>query len=184
MRIFILKPIVLLLCSQILPLCSYAEFVVEPNSKLTVDKSCITSGKNNLRVKFPNITEEDAQYISIYACFCAYKASQKSTLPIEATDFRNAKNCVHYGVLRNAIRDRAQSSTEENTDGEKIRNACLSGFPYDLADDSMKDEVSNFCKCAAIPTEKIYEKITSLKLNEEQISEQLIDVINSCRYSL
>ncbi len=48
MRISILKPILLLLCSLTLPICSYSEIVVEPNSQLTMDKSCLSDGTNNL----------------------------------------------------------------------------------------------------------------------------------------
>lgn len=180
----ILQPMLLLLCTLAFPICGYSEIITEPNTQLTIDKSCLTNGSNNLSTAFPNITKEDAQYIAIYACSCAYIGSKKSTLAIEATDFRNVRNCVHYGVLRNAIRDRALSGKEENSSGEKIKNACLSGFPHDVRDDSVRADISNFCNCAAIPSEKIYQQIEPEKLNEEQIQEQLMTVINACRFSL
>lgn len=184
MRTFILQPILLLLGLLTFPICGHSEIIVEPNTQLSLDKSCLTDGVNNLSIAYPNIAKDDAQYLTIYACFCAYNGSKKSSLAIEATDFRNVRNCIHYGVLRNAIRVTTQSSTEKSNNVETIKNACLASFPRDVRDDSMRADISNFCNCAAAPTEKIYKQIAPSKLNEEQIQEQLMTVINACRFSI
>lgn len=177
------------------PFNCYSETIVDANSKMTFDKSCVTNGMNNIKTKFTNITEADAQYISTYGCFCAYKAAQKSSLAVEATDFRNGKNCIHYAVLRNAIRYLQDS--DENLNGEQVKKMCMASFPHDLSDDSMNEDIASFCNCAGIPTEQMYHEMKPVKqeqeqanenkpksLNEEQIYEQLISIINSCRYSI
>lgn len=181
MNILILKPLLLMLLI-LLPLNGYSEIIVDKHSKLKMDKSCLVNGQENLKISFPNLASEDAKYIAIYGCFCAYKESQKSLLPTEATDFRNPRNCIHYAVLRNSMRYKAMAG--KNIAGADIKNSCLTSFPYDVTDDSKKEDVSSFCNCAASPTETLYTQIKPLKLNKEQIYEKLIKIINSCRYSI
>lgn len=165
------------------PLACYSETLIDTDSKLIMDKSCFTTGLENLKVKFPNITEEDAKQISFYGCSCVYKASQKSLIKAEATDFRNDRNCIYYAVLRNSIRYKNASQGNDNTDSGVLKG-CLSSFPHDLSDDSSNADVASFCKCASPLTEKIADEIKPLKLNEDQIYNKLITVINGCQYSI
>lgn len=181
MNTLIFKPILLLffLCG-FFPLIGYSDTVVDEDSKLVMDKSCVTNARDNLIIKFPNINPQDINSISLYACSCAYKDSQKNSIPAEATDFRNVKNCIYYGVLRNAIKYKAENEIQNS----EVLKKCISTFPHDLTDDSVSEDIANFCKCAATPTEKIADEITPSKLNEDQIYDQLIKVINGCRYSI
>ena len=181
MYTLIFKPtlLVFFLCG-FLPLIGYSETAVDEDSKLIMDKSCVTNARDNLAIKFPNIKSQDINSISLYACSCAYKESQKNSIPAEATDFRNVKNCIYYGVLRNAIKYKAENEIPSS----EVLKVCVTTFPHDLTDDSVSEDISNFCKCAATPTEKITDEITPLKLNEDQIYDKLIKVINGCRYSI
>ncbi|MCL9683611.1 hypothetical protein [Legionella maioricensis] len=181
MRIPILIPTLLILFLFSFPsLYGYSETTVVTDSQLTMEKACITNGQDELRIKYSYIAEEDAKYITLYGCSCAYKEAQKSSLSIVGTNFRNARNCIYYAVLRNAMRYKAAPSSEENRSAG-ILKSCVSSFPRDLKDDSINEDISIFCKCASIPTEKISEEIKPLKLNEDQIYEKLITVISGCR---
>ena len=181
MRILKLKPALLLLFLFSFPaLYGYSETIVDADSQLTMEKSCITNGQDDLRIRYSYITEENAKYITLYGCSCAYREAQKSSLSIVGTNFRNARNCIYYAVLRNSMRYNANSSSRENKSGG-ILKGCLTSFPRDLNDDSINEDISNFCKCASIPTKKISDEIKPLKLNEDQIYDKLIAVVNGCR---
>ena len=178
------KPAVLIVwLLSFFPLYCYSQIPINEDSKLLM-KSCVTNGLKNLKTKFSNLTEENAKYISIYGCFCAFKESKKTLFPAEAPDFINARNCVHYAVLRDAMRNKNNSTVVEDTKGAAINQECIANFPHDLNDDSVNLDVSNFCNCASILTEKIYEDIKPLKLNEDQIYEKLNTVIQRCRYGI
>lgn len=162
----------------LLPFNTYSEIITEKSSSLMMDKSCLANGQADLAARFPGISAENANYVAIYGCFCAYKASQKSLLPAAAADFRNDRNCIPYAVLRNAIRYKMLS---KNTAGVDIQALCMASYPYDVTDDSKKEDVSAFCTCAAAPVATLYSQIKPLKLNEEQIYEKLINSVNGCR---
>lgn len=162
-------------------LCFSSETIVDADSQLTLEQSCVTKGQGDLKLRYPYISEEDAKYISVYGCSCAYKEAQQSSLAVVATDFRNARHCIYYAVLRNSMRYKVDSTKGENMNEPGIVKVCLSTFPRDLSDDSINEDISSFCNCASIPTEKIYDEIKPLKLNEDQIYEKLITVVNGCR---
>lgn len=182
MRILISRPALLMLFLFSFPsLYSYSETIVDADSQLTMEQSCITNGQDDFKIKYSNITADDAKYITVYGCSCAYKEAQKSSLSIVGTDFKNVRSCIYYAVLRNSMRYQVESASGESTNGSGIMNGCLSSFPRDLNDDSINEDISNFCKCASIPTAKINDEIKPLKLNEDQIYEKLIAVVNGCR---
>jgi hypothetical protein len=176
MLVLNLRVVLLLLFLSGFPsLYGYSETIVDADSHLTMEKSCITNGQDDLRIRYSYLSEKDARYITLYGCSCAYKEAQKSSLSIVGTNFRNARNCIYYAVLRNSMR-----SSGKNKSSGILKN-CLTSFPRDLNDDSINEDISNFCICASIPTEKIKEEIKPLKLNEDQIYDKLIVVINGCR---
>lgn len=177
MYISILKPL-LMMFLVLLPFNTYSEIITEKSSSLMMDKSCLANGQADLTARFSGINAENANYVAIYGCFCAYKASQKNLLPAAAADFRNDRNCIPYAVLRNTIRYKTLSKSNA---GANIQALCMASYPYDVTDDSKKEDVSAFCTCAATPVETLYSQIKPLKLSEEQIYEKLMNVINGCR---
>lgn len=177
MYISLLKAL-FMMCVVLLPYNAYSEIITEQSSSLMMDKSCLANGQASLAARFPGLTTENANYVSIYGCFCAYRASQKSLLPAEASDLNNNRNCIPYAVLRNSIRYKALSKNNAAAD---MKALCMASYPFDSSDDSKKEDVTSFCTCAAAPAEKLYSQIKPLKLSEDQIYEQLINVINGCR---
>jgi hypothetical protein len=185
MRTLILKSSLLILfCLSLISLNCYSLIIINEDTKLLMDKSCFTKGLENLKKKYPTISEDNAKFISIYGCTCAFKESKKTLLSTEAKDYRSARNCIHYAVLRNAIRTEDNSASEENTNGEGIYKSCNANFPHDVTDDSVTGDIAHFCKCASTPTKNIYDEIKPLKLDEDQIYKKLISLINGCRYSI
>jgi hypothetical protein len=151
-----------------------AEIIMNEATKLNLDSTCYTKGMDNIKIKFPSISAEDAEYISIYGCFCALKVAQKGTIRVVAADFRNVPYCVDYAVLRNSMR----------FGGTGIKEKCISSYPHNTGDDSKNADIADFCSCAVLQAQKIESEITSLKLNEEQIFDKLVPLVKGCRYNI
>ncbi|KTD54716.1 hypothetical protein [Legionella quateirensis] len=166
-----------------LPFYSYAANGVNNEPYLQMDKVCVTNGMNNLKLKYPNLSDEDIKYITVYGCFCAYKEALRSSLPSVASDFRNASDCTYYAVLRNSMRQQVDANSTKDMNGTLIENECLNGYPHDTTDDSANDDLASFCKCAAIPITKINSERRTMNLNEDQIYDKIIRVIKGCRYN-
>lgn len=173
-----LLPMALFILIGFLPFATYSDAAGDANPKMQMDNSCVTNGEENLKLKFPNLSEDDIKYISIYGCFCAYKEAQKTSLSFTAKDFRNVSDCIYYAVLRNSMRD---SSARNDTSGSTIQTSCINNYPHDLTDDSVNEDLSNFCKCASVPTGAIGDERETL--NEDQIYEKIMTVIKGCRYN-
>ena len=181
----ILKPIRLILTLiLILPINSYSEILKKEHPLVTADKTCITDGTKNLGIRYPYITPDDAYHISLYACSCVYKASKKSLIKAEAEDFRNVHDCIYFGVLRNSIRYAQKQALEKKPIDSTFLKQCIATFPRDMSDDSVNIDVNDFCQCASPLTEKIAKEIHFLKINNDEMSEKLMEIVKGCRYSV
>ncbi|MBL7525068.1 hypothetical protein [Legionella bononiensis] len=166
-----------------LPCSSYSENAVNNEPYLQMDKVCVTNGMNNLKLKYPNLSDEDIKYITVYGCFCAYKEALNSSLPSVASDFRNASDCTYYAVLRNSMRHNGEADSTKDMNGTLIEHECLNGYPHDTTDDSANEDLASFCKCASIPITKINSERQTMNLKEDQIYDKIITVIKGCRYN-
>ncbi|WP_298622864.1 hypothetical protein [uncultured Legionella sp.] len=174
MRIQNLKSVALVLVLLgFYPDFSYSEQAISAEPVLMMDKACVANGMDNLKRRFPSLSEGDVKKITTYGCFCAYKEAQRTRLPSVGLDLWNATDCISYAVLRNAMRSTNNAAL--------IESRCLASFPRDLTDDSANEDAASFCKCASVPVSTINSGGKKLKLTEDQLYETIVPISKACR---
>lgn len=163
----------LLVAAMMFPIISSGQTTVDPSPNLNLEQICLTKGMENIKIKFPNISAQDRESISMYGCYCALKVAQQGTIRAVAADFRNVPYCIDYAVLRTSL-----------SAGAGLKSKCITSYPHDVSDDSKNEDIADFCNCAAIPAEGINREIVSEKLTEDQIFTKLVSLIKGCRYSI